>query len=58
MAFGSNRYFKTLREAKKFIKKAHEKGYFVSAPEKLKNGMYWVSVLTRKGKLPLYMRGL
>jgi len=58
MGIGGSRYFKTLKEANAFRKKAQAKGYFVSKPKKQFDGTYWVSTLTKKGKNPFYMKGL
>jgi len=57
MALGGWRKFKTLKEARAYIKKAQAKGYFTSKPEK-DGKLYWVSTLTKKGKNPFYMKGL
>ena len=58
MGFGGDRYFKTLKQANAYRKKAQKKGYFVSKPEKQWDGTYWVSTLTKKGRNPFYMKGL
>ncbi len=57
MAFGSWRKFRTLKEAREYVKKAQLKGYFVSNPKK-EGKFYFVSILTKKGKVPIYSRGI
>ena len=57
MAFGSRRKFKTKKQAYKYVKKAQSKGYFISTPIKINK--YWlVSILTKKGKNPFYIKDL
>ena len=58
MAFGGDRYFKKLKDANAYVKRAQEKGYFVSKPKKQWDGRYWVSTLTKKGRNPFFMKGL
>jgi hypothetical protein len=58
MAFGSWRRFKTKKEAEKHRDKAWTKGCLVSKPEKRKDGMWYISILTKKGKNPIYLKGI
>lgn len=58
MAFGSWRRFETKKEANEHRKKAQAKGYFVSKPEKGMDNKWWISLLTKKGKNPIFIKGL
>lgn len=57
MGLGSSRRFKTLKAAKSFVTKAQGKGFFVGRPLK-RDGMYVVSLLTKRGHKPIFTRGL
>jgi hypothetical protein len=56
MGFGSWRKFKTLLKAKSFVKRARKAGYFVSEPERV-GKFYFVSLLTKRGNNPFFIRG-